>query len=200
MGAGKTTLVKMLAQHFEGMKTLEDVDNPFLEAFYRDQPGTAFQTEIHFLLTRYKQHLQLAEGDPSDPVRLADYTFAKSRLFARLNLVGDEWTLFEKLYDLLAPQLRGPDLLIFLTADVDTCMARIHKRSQEIEKNISVAYLSELIDAYNHHFYHYDQSPLLVVDGSNLDFEHKPADFEELLRHITRPIRGTQYVVPARSP
>ncbi len=199
IGVGKTTLVEMLAQHFEGVKILEDVDNPFLEAFYRDRPGTAFQTELYFLLTRYKQQLELAQGDLFDPIRLADYTFAKSKLFAYLNLVDDELMLFEKLYDLLEPQLRGPDLLIFLTADVETCMARIHKRSRDIEQNISARYLAELIEAYNHYYYHYDQSPLLVVDSRNLDFEHKPTDFDELLHQITRPIRGTQYVVPAQS-
>ena len=189
----------MLAQHFEGVKILEDVDNPFLEAFYHDRPGTAFQTELYFLLTRYKQQLELAQGDLFDPIRLADYTFAKSRLFAYLNLVDDELMLFEKLYDLLEPQLRGPDLLIFLTADVETCMGRIYKRSRDIEQSISADYLAQLIEAYNHYYYHYDQSPLLVVDSRNLDFEHKPTDFEELLHHLTRPIRGTQYVVPAQS-
>ena len=199
IGVGKTTLVEMLAQHFEGVKILEDVENPFLEAFYRDRPGTAFQTELYFLLTRYKQQLDMVQGELFEPIRIADYTFAKSRLFAYLNLVDDELMLFDKLYDLLEPQLRGPDLLIFLTADVQTCMARIHKRQRAIEQNISANYLGQLIEAYNHYYYHYDQSPHLVVDSRNLDFEHKPADFDELLHHITRPIRGTQYFVPASS-
>jgi deoxyadenosine/deoxycytidine kinase len=199
IGVGKTTLVEMLAQRFEGVKILEDVDNPFLEAFYRDRPGTAFQTELYFLLTRYKQQLDLAQEELFDPIRLADYTFAKSRLFAFLNLTDGDLMLFEKLYDLLEPQLGQPDLLIFLTADIDTCMARIRKRRREIEQNISADYLGELIEAYNHHYYHYDGSPLLVVDSRNLDFEHKPTDFEELLHHISRQIRGTEYFVPARS-
>ncbi|MXZ38112.1 MAG: deoxynucleoside kinase [Holophagales bacterium] len=199
IGVGKTTLVEMLAQRFEGVKILEDVDNPFLEAFYRDRPGTAFQTELYFLLTRYKQQLDLAQEELFEPVRLADYTFAKSRLFAYLNLTDGDLMLFEKLYDLLEPQLSQPDLLIFLTADIDTCMARIHKRRRAIEQNISADYLGELIEAYNHHYYHYDGSPLLVVDSRNLDFEHKPTDFEELLHHISRQIRGTEYFVPARS-
>jgi len=199
IGAGKTTLVKMLAEHFEGASILEDVDNPFLEAFYLDRPGTAFQTELYFLLTRYKQQLDLVQEELFEPIRLADYTFAKSRLFACMNLTNGDLMLFEKLYELLEPQLRRPDLVIFLTADVDTCLLRTLKRQRAIEQNLSAAYLSRLIDAYNHHYYHYDGSPLLVVDGRNLDFEHKPADFDELLHHLTRPIRGTEYFMPAGS-
>ncbi len=199
IGVGKTTLVEMLAQRFEGVKVLEDVDNPFLDAFYRDRPGTAFQTELYFLLTRYKQQLDLVQTELFEPIRMADYTFAKSRLFACMNLVGEDLMLFEKLYELLEPQLRGPDLLIFLTADIETCMARIRKRRRDIEQDISADYLGELIEAYSHHYYHYDESPLLVVDSRNLDFEHKPTDFEELLHHIARPIRGTEYFIPAAS-
>ncbi len=199
IGVGKTTLVEMLARRFEGVKILEDVDNPFLEGFYADRPGTAFQTELYFLLTRYKQQMELIQGELFEPIRLADYTFAKSRLFAHMNLTDGDRMLFEKLYEMLAPQLLQPDLLIFLTADIETCMARIRKRQRAIEQNISADYLGELIEAYNRHYYLYDGSPLLVVESRNLDFEHKPSDFEELLHHVCREIRGTEYFVPARS-
>ena len=199
IGVGKTTLVEMLARRFEGVKVLEDADNPFLTDFYKDRPGTAFQTELYFLLTRYKQQLEVVQTELFQRRLLADYTFPKNRVFAYLNLSDDELMLFDKLFALLEPQVPAPDLVLFLAADVETCMARIKKRQRSFEKEISEEYIGQLIDAYNHYYYYYNRTPLLVVDTRHLDFEHRPEDFEELVHQLQRPIRGTEYFVPVRS-
>ncbi|HEX5760396.1 MAG TPA: deoxynucleoside kinase [Thermoanaerobaculia bacterium] len=195
IGVGKTTLVEMLAQRFEGVKVLEDVDNPFLGEFYEDRPGAAFQTELYFLLSRYKQQRDLAQRELFDRLLVADYTFQKNRIFAYLNLGDDELMLFDKLYALLEPQVPAPDLVVYLVADLATCMERIRRRQRSIEKHISTEYMSELIDAYNHYYHYYRASPLLVVDTRQLDFPGRPEDFEELIHQLRRPFKGTEYYV-----
>jgi deoxyadenosine/deoxycytidine kinase len=199
IGVGKTTLVEMLARRFEGVKILEDVDNPFLSDFYQDRPGAAFQTELYFLLSRYKQQQEITQRELFDRFLVSDYTFQKNRIFAYLNLSDDELMLFDKLYALLEPQVPVPDLVLYLVADVDTCMERIRRRSRSVEKTISEEYIAELIDAYNHYYHYYDRSALLVVDTRHLNFPQKPEDFDELLHRLARPIRGTEYFQPLGS-
>ncbi len=196
IGVGKTTLVELLAKRFDGVKILEDVTNPFLPAFYEDRPGAAFQTELYFLLSRYKQQQDTAQRDLFDRLLVADYTFPKNRIFAYLNLSDDELMLFDKLYTLLEPQLAIPDLVLYLVADLETCMRRIKKRARTFEKEMSEEYMSELIDAYNHYYHYYDRSPLLVVDTHDLNFPEREEHFEDLVRQISEPIKGTQYYVP----
>lgn len=199
IGVGKTTLVEMLTRRFEGVKILEDVDNPFLGDFYQDRPGAAFQTELYFLLSRYKQQKEIAQRELFDRVLVADYTFWKNRIFAYLNLSDDELMLFDKLYALLEPQIPVPDLVIHLVADVHTCMERIRRRARPVEKTISEEYLGELIDAYNHYYHYYSRSPLLVVDTRHLNFPQRPEDFDELLHRLAKPIKGTEYFQPLGS-
>ena len=199
IGVGKTTLVEMLTRRFEGVKILEDVDNPFLPDFYQDRPGAAFQTELYFLLSRYKQQQEIAQRELFDKLLVADYTFQKNRIFAYLNLSDDELMLFDKLFALLEPQVPIPDLVIHLVADVSTCVDRIRRRARSFEKAISEEYLSELIDAYNHYYHYYDRSPLLVVDTRHLNFPQRPEDFDELLHRLARPIKGTEYFQPLGS-
>jgi deoxyadenosine/deoxycytidine kinase len=199
IGVGKTTLVELLARRYEGVKILEDVDNPFLPDFYQDRPGAAFQTELYFLLSRYKQQQEIAQRELFDKLLVADYTFQKNRIFAYLNLSDDELMLFDKLYALLEPQVPVPDLVIHLVADVDTCMERIRKRARNIERTISPDYLSELIDAYNHFYHYYSRSPLLVVDTRHLNFPQRPEDFDELMHRLSKPIKGTEYFQPLGS-
>jgi deoxyguanosine kinase len=199
IGVGKTTLVEMLTRHFEGVKILEDGDNPFLGDFYRDRPGTAFQTELFFLLSRYKQQRDIAQRELFDRLLVADYTFQKSRIFAYLNLSDDELMLFDKLYTLLEPQVPVPDLVLYLVADAGTCLERIRKRARNVEKAISHEYLAELIDAYNHYYHYYVRSPLLVVDTRHLNFPQRPEDFDELLHRLAKPIKGTEYFQPLGS-
>jgi deoxyguanosine kinase len=199
IGVGKTTLVDMLTQRYEGVKILEDVENPFLGDFYQDRPGTAFQTELYFLLSRYKQQQDVAQRELFDRLLLADYTFQKNRIFAYLNLSDDELMLFDKLYALLEPQIAVPDLVIYLVADLETCMARIRRRQRSVERTLSQEYVAELIDAYNHYYHYYSRSPLLVVDTRYLNFPDRPEDFDELLHRLAKPIKGTEYFQPLGS-
>lgn len=199
IGAGKTTMVEKLAERYESVKVLEDIENPFLEDFYRDVPGAAFQTELYFLLSRFKQQQDLVQPELFSRLLLADYAFQKNRIFAYTNLSDDELMIFDKLFLLLEPQVPKPDLVLFLTADVDTCLQRVKRRKMDAERSISEKYVSELIDAYNHYYYHYNASPLLVVDTRHLDFANRTEDFDELVNQLSRPIRGTQYYVPMGS-
>lgn len=198
IGVGKTVLVDKLVRRFEAVKVLEDVENPFLPDFYRDRPGAAFQTQMYFLLSRYKQQLDVVQQELFQRLVISDYTFQKDRIFAYLTLGDDELAIYDKLYTTLEPQVPVPDLVLYLTADVDTCMARIRKRARSFEKEIADEYMAELIDAYNHYFHYYNRSPLLVVDTRNLDFPGSKHDFDELVSQLQRPVRGTEYFVPAR--
>ena len=199
IGVGKTTLVEMLTRHFEGVKILEDVDNPFLSDFYADRPGAAFQTELYFLLSRFKQQRDIGQRGLFDRLLISDYTFQKSRIFAYLNLSDDELMLFDKLYALLEPQVPVPDLVLYLVADLETCMERIRRRQRNVEKAISQEYVAELIDAYNHYYHYYSRSPLLVVDTRHLNFPDRPGDFDELLHRLAKPMKGTEYFQPLGS-
>jgi deoxyadenosine/deoxycytidine kinase len=199
IGVGKTTLVEQLAERFEGVKMLEDVENPFLADFYRDRPNTAFQTQLYFLLSRYKQQQDLHQRGLFERLVLSDYAFPKDRIFAYLNLSDDELALYNKMYELLEPRVRVPDLVLYLVADVDTCLQRIKRRQRPIERNLSAEYLSQLIDAYHHYYHYYDRSPLLVVDTRHIDFVHRQEDFEDLVAKLSRPVRGTEYYVPLGS-
>jgi len=199
IGVGKTTLVEKLCERFEGVKLLEDVGNPFLADFYQDRPNTAFQTQLYFLLSRYKQQQEVHQRGLFDRLVLADYTFEKDRIFAYLNLTDEELSLYDKLYKLLEPQVRRPDLVLYLVADVETCLERIKRRQRSFERNMSSEYLSELIDAYNHFYHYWSSSPLLVVDTRHIDFVEREEDFEDLVRKLSRPVKGTEYYVPLGS-
>lgn len=193
IGVGKTTLVDLLVHRFEGVKVLEDVENPFLEAFYKNLPGASFQTQLYFLLSRFQQQKEVVQRELFHRLVVADYPFQKDRIFAYLTLTDDELLIYDKLFALLEPQVPPPDLLIYLEADVDTCMARIKRRQRSFERQISEEYLAELIDAYNHYYHHYKRSPVLVVDTRKLNFPQRPGDFEALVEQLKKPIKGTQY-------
>lgn len=198
IGVGKTSLVDRLVRRFEAVKVLEDVENPFLPDFYQDKPGAAFQTQMYFLLSRFKQQQEIVQQELFQRLIVSDYTFQKDRIFAYLTLGDDDLALYDKLYATLEPNVPVPDLVLYLTADVDTCMARIRRRARGIEREISSDYMAELIDAYNHYFHYYNRSPLLVVDTRHLDLVSKGEDFDELLDQLRRPVRGTEYFVAAK--
>ena len=199
IGVGKTTLVEMLTRRFEGVKVLEDAENPFLDKFYKDRPGAAFQTQLYYLLSRFKQQQEIVQRELFQRLVVADYPFEKDRIFAYLNLSDDELLIYDKLYTMLESQVPPADLVLYLVADVDTCMARIRKRRRGYEKKMSEDYLAELIDAYNHYYHHYRRSPLLVVDTRRLNFPAREDDFEELLSQLRSPIKGTHYYQPLGS-
>ncbi len=199
IGVGKTSLVDFLADRLEARKVLESVENPFLHEFYQDSPGAAFQCQLFFLLNRFRKQQELAQGNLFKQSVVCDYIFAKDKIFAYLNLNDSELMLYEKLYGLLDEQVPHPDLVIYLQARDEILMERIRKREREYEKEISDTYVSELNRAYNYFFFHYNRTPLLVIDTSNIDFVKSQEDLEEILRQISSMQKGVQYYIPLGS-
>lgn len=198
IGVGKTTIVNLLTDRFEGVKVLEDAKNPFLDEFYQDRPGSSFQTQLYFLLSRFRQQQELVQPGLFDRLVVADYPFHKDRIFAYLNLGDDELALYEKLFTLLEPQAPKPDLVLYLVADLETCMHRVSKRGRDYERRLSKEYMTQLIDAYNYYYHYYDRTPLLVVDTRDVNFPDRPEDFEDLVEQLHQPIKGTQHYVPRK--
>jgi deoxyadenosine/deoxycytidine kinase len=196
IGVGKTSLAGLLARRFSGTQILEDVTNPFLPDFYAGRKGAAFQTQIYFLLSRYQQQREIAQVDLFKNLVISDYLFAQDKIFAYLTLGDAEIGIYDKLYAQLSENVPRPDLVIHLTASVETCLARIKKRQRAYEKAIAPEYLKNLVEAYNYFFYHYRESPLLVVETNEIDFVSRKEDLEDLIQQITRPFRGTQIYVP----
>jgi deoxyadenosine/deoxycytidine kinase len=196
IGVGKTSLVEMLARRFHGTKVLEDVDNPFLPEFYKKKKGSAFQTQLFFLLSRYQQQREIAQIDLFTTLVVADYHFPKDKIFACLNLDDSELLIYDRLYTLLLDSVPKPDLVIYLQGSIETCLKRVKKAARSFEKGLTPDYLSQLIEAYNYYFYHYEETPLLVVDTNTIDYVNHPADFDDLIAQIQRPTRR-QYYVPA---
>ncbi len=199
IGVGKTSLVGLLAKRFSGTQILEDVTNPFLADFYAGKKGAAFQTQIYFLLSRYRQQQEIAQIDLFRNLVIADYTFAKDKIFAYLTLNDAEIALYDKLYATLAASVPRPDLVVHLTASVETCLGRIRKRGRAYEKTIAPEYLKSLVEAYNYFFYHFRDCPLLVVETNEIDFVERKGDLEDLIAQVLRPFRGTQIYVPRGS-
>ncbi len=199
IGVGKTSLVDFLANRLEARKVLESVENPFLHEFYQDSPGAAFQCQLFFLLNRFRKQQELAQGNLFKQSLVCDYIFAKDKIFAYLNLNDSELMLYEKLYGLLEEQVPHPDLVIYLQARDEILMERIRNREREYEKEISDAYVSELNRAYNYFFFHYNRTPLLVIDTSDIDFVKSQEDLEEILRQISSMQKGVQYYIPLGS-
>ncbi|MCL6493950.1 MAG: deoxynucleoside kinase [Ignavibacterium sp.] len=191
IGAGKTALAKKLKAKLDARLVLEQFEtNPFLEKFYNDRRRYAFQTQMFFLINRFKQHEELSQEDLFSSYIVSDYIFEKDRIFAYLNLSGDELKLYESLYPLLARSLRKPDLVVFLQSSIDRLMFNIKKRGRAIEKNLTRSYIEELSEAYNHFFFRYNSTPLLIVNSTEIDFVNNENDFEELFRQIFREDRG----------
>ena len=199
IGVGKTSLVELLARRFHGTKVLEDVDNPFLPDFYKKKKGAAFQTQLFFLLARYQQQQEIAQIDLFTNLVVADYHFPKDKIFACLNLDDSELLIYDRLYTLLSESVRKPDLVIYLQGSLETCLKRVKKRNLSYEKSISTDYLRQLIEAYNYYFYHYEETPLLVVDTNEIDFVNRPEHFDDLVEQIKRTKKGVQYYVPIGS-
>lgn len=198
IGVGKTTLARMIAERLDAELVLEAADeNPFLPQFYKDPTRFAFQTQVFFLLSRYHQLGQLAARDLFAQRIVCDYLFEKDGLFASVNLHEAELLLYEKISPLLRERLPRPELVIYLQAHTDVLLDRIKKRKVAHERAIQKDYLDALNAAYNHFFFHYDATPLLVVKTDEIDFVNRPEHFEDLLRQIERPLSGKEYYVPA---
>jgi deoxyadenosine/deoxycytidine kinase len=199
IGVGKTSLAQALGLRIGARIVLEDTDsNPFIARFYQDPEKYAFPVQLYFLLTRYNQQRQLAQQDLFAQATVTDYLLAKDRIFARLNLDPDELVLYESVYRLLDGQLARPDLVVYIRARVEVLAERLRKRNRTFERHISLEYLERISAAYRDFFFYYDETPLLVVDSSDIDFVGDPGDLEDLLREIDRTSTGSHYYVPRK--
>jgi deoxyadenosine/deoxycytidine kinase len=197
LGVGKTAVVERLAERFDATTVMEEwSQNPFLPAFYDGKSGAAFQAELFFLLSRYRQQQELLQRNLFQQFTISDYVFEKSKLFAYLNLEDSELLIFEKLYGLLAEGTPKPDLVVYLQAPTEVLMKRIRTRGRPEEGRISEEYLAEVNRAYNYYYFHYTQTPLLVVNTSEVDFVKRPEDLDDLIKQIRGMGKGTQYYVP----
>ncbi|MBI3398534.1 MAG: deoxynucleoside kinase [Deltaproteobacteria bacterium] len=198
IGVGKTSLAEFLAQEFEGRVLLEEVDsNPFLDSFYQDRKQFAFQTQLFFLLSRYKQQKDLAQQELFNSTTVSDYLFAKDKIFAYLNLDENELALYEQVYRLLDARIPKPDLVIYLQARTEVLAERLKKRNKSYEAAIEENYIEKVVDAYNRYFFYYTDTPLLVVNTSDIDFVNRPDDLANMVKEIRSMRGGVQHYIPA---
>jgi deoxyguanosine kinase len=196
---GKTSLADLLADRLQADRIRDVEDNPFLEAFYEDKPGAGFRTQLYFLIERFKQWRTLDLSAKAGRNSISDYLFEKDKIFAYLNLGDAELRLYEQYYELLAEQVPIPDLVIYLQAKPETLRRRIAKKDVPFEHEISDEYLEAVVRAYDHFFFHYRSTNLLVIETSEIDFIDRDQDFQELLRRLSQPVQGTQYFLPLGS-
>lgn len=193
IGSGKTSLAKKIKDRLNAKILLEQFDtNPFLEKFYVDRKRYAFQTQMFFLVSRFKQQEQLRQEELFTEFIVSDYLFEKDRIFAYLNLNAEELKLYESLYPLLARNLRKPDLVVFLQSSTDRLMYNIKKRKRKVERALGRSYIEELSEAYNYFFFRYNSTPLLIVNSTDIDFVNSKDDFEELFKQLFRKDRGVK--------
>jgi len=201
IGAGKSSLAKLIAVRQNAQIILERFeDNPFLERFYSDRPRWAFQTQLSFLASRFRQQQSMHTPDLFHQTTISDYAFDKDRIFARLNLTGDELQLYETLYTLMQPTTPVPNLIIYLQSSTTRLMQNIRRRARSYEENIEESYVDALNNAYNQYFFHYVQTPLLIVNATNIDFVHNEEDLDDLIQQVGNLNHsGTTYYNPSPS-
>ena len=188
IGAGKTVLAKMLCEKLGARLVLEQFEeNPFLSKFYEEPERYAFQTQMFFLLSRYRQQQELFQADLFHSHIVSDYIFEKDKIFAYLTLQDEELKLYESLLNAIEKNIPQPDLVIYLQSSVDRLMKNIRLRARKMEENMAEEYIRELNEAYNYFFFRYKSAPLLIVKATDLDFVNKKADFDDLLDQILRP-------------
>ncbi|MGH7819177.1 MAG: deoxynucleoside kinase [Candidatus Binatia bacterium] len=200
IAVGKTSLAERLAEALGARLVLEEgEENPFLRKFYENPEKYAFATQIFFLLNRYRQQFELAQRDLFEQAVVADYFFAKDQIFARLNLDNDEFLLYQQIYRMLDARAVRPDLVVYLEARGEVLARRMRRRGRDYEQRVAPSYLERVAEAYRQFFYHYTDSPLLVVQSSEIDFVERPADFRTLLKEIRNVKKGVQHYVPLSS-
>jgi deoxyguanosine kinase len=200
IGAGKTTLANMLSERLGARLVLERFEeNPFLPKFYEDPEHYAFQTQIFFLLSRYKQQQDLFQADLFHDFLITDYIFEKDKIFAYLTLADEELKLYETLLNAIERNVPTPDLVVYLQCSTERLMSNIKQRGRKMEENISEEYIRDLNEAYNYFFFRYKATPLLIVKATDIDFVNKKEDFEDLLEQILRPNKApVEYYNPVR--
>ena len=199
IGVGKTALAERLATRLDAALILEETENPFLADFYGGRAGAALQAQLFYLLNRHRQQLTLRQGDLFAQTTIADYVFDRDKIFAYLNLDDNELFIYQRLFDLLVRDVPPPDLVVYLQAPADVLIRRIRERAKERDTPEPLpqpAYIRELNEAYQHFFFHYSATPLLVVETSQVDLSASDAAVDDLLRQIRTMTRGTRYYVP----
>ncbi|HIF62598.1 MAG TPA: deoxynucleoside kinase [Deltaproteobacteria bacterium] len=200
IAVGKSSLAQALAQNYGARLVREPLeDNPFLARFYEEPQRYAFTAQLSFLIERYRQQQELVQMDLFQQATVADYLFAKDRIFAEITLSEDELVLYDRIYGLLDARVRQPDLVVFLDADIDVLLRRLRKRARSFEKRLGREYLEKLAEAYRRFFHGYRDAPLLVVNSSDIDFVENGGDFTDLVREIDGMGQGVQHYVPLGS-
>ncbi len=192
---GKSTLAKVLAEQMHARRVVDCEDNPFLSDFYDEQPGAAFRAQMYFLYERHRRLTEARMEDNAGPI-VSDFLFEKDKIFAYINLDNEELKLYERYFDWFAPSVPAPDLVIYLQAKPDVLRKRVSRKGHPAEREISPEYLEAVANAYEHFFFRYSASNLLVVDTSDIDFVERNQDLVELLRRMRQPVKGTQYFLP----
>ncbi|NQY90603.1 MAG: deoxynucleoside kinase [Deltaproteobacteria bacterium] len=200
IAVGKSSLAQALAENYGARLVREPLeDNPFLARFYEEPQRYAFTAQLSFLIERYRQQQELVQMDLFQQATVADYLFAKDRIFAEITLSEDELALYDRIYGLLDARVRQPDLVVFLDADIDVLLRRLRKRARSFEKRLGREYLEKLAEAYRRFFHGYRDAPLLVVNSSDIDFVENGGDFTDLVREIDGMGQGVQHYVPLGS-
>ena len=199
IGAGKTVLAERLGTRLDATVVLEEMENPFLADFYADRPGAALQAQLFYLLNRHRQQTMLRQADLFSQITVCDYVFDKDKIFAYLNLDDNELFIYQRLYDLLARDVAPPDLVVYLQAPTDVLLRRLRARpadSDGVRFDPDPDYLRELNEAYHHFFFHYNATPVLVVETSEFDSEASDEALDDLVKQIRGMAGGTRYYVP----
>ena len=200
IGVGKTSLAEILGDRLDAKIVLEEFEeNPFLVDFYNNSEGYAFQTQLFFLLSRYRQQQELYQTDLFTKTLITDYMFVKDRLFAALNLNDKEMSLYNSVARILEKNITIPDMVIFLQSDTDRLMQNIKYRGREYEQNIDWKYIDALNQVYNEYFFRYDKSALLIINTNDIDFVNNPNDLEEIINFIRTPAEGIRYLNPMKT-
>jgi deoxyadenosine/deoxycytidine kinase len=198
IGVGKSTFARMLAERIGAELVLDEaMDNPFLVDFYKNQKRYAFSTQLFFLMTRYQQQQALVARDLFAQKIVADYSFNRNQIFASITLSNREQILYNKLVPLLTADIPKPDLTVYLQASTPVLMERIRRRNLSFERPISTDYIEQLNESFNYHFFHFTETPLLVVKTDDIDFVRNSEDFDNLVKIIEKPMAGKKYYVPA---
>ena len=197
IGVGKTSLANLLSERLQAKLILEEFEgNPFLSEFYEDPERHAFQTQLWFLIQRYKQQQDLRQVDMFQNLIITDYMFVKDRLFASLNLDEKEMDLYDTVANMMEQNVIHPDRVILLQADTKTLMKNITNRGRKFEKNLTEDYLDALNQVYNEYFFQYQDTPLVIINTNNIDFVNNPSDLDEIINYIRQPAAGTKFFNP----